>query len=404
MRQHNGNVLNQVAFEEHDGDLFAKKVSLVSAATIYAIVNTASAGTVTVAPVGLTTLAPSPNFVGLVTNVNGSNVTLNASSAYIGLATVNIAANPNTYIGLVTVGGIGTLTLADPKGFIGLSTVVNGAGDRFIGLVTTVMGSNVTLNASAAYIGLASVNVGVIAAGVNYIGSMTVANATSWPDPKTYIGLVTIGGISQITLSDPKGYIGLTTTTLGVGDRFIGLATVVHAGNVTLNASAAFIGLVTIAGMSQITLADPKGYIGLTTTTLGIGTTFIGLVTAVTSGNITVLTRNAGTNKTLVTLPVLLSTASIVTVVTPTNANAIYVTNLLLSSNATVRVNIKSGVTYLTGNVSLGVTLFPGGGWVEVGSPDAPVYVGNASAPLNVEKFDTGLTALIGGKLTYFQE
>jgi len=58
---------------------------------------------VTNTPAGLHTLAPSPN--------------------YIGLATVNIGANPNTYIGLVTVGGIGTLTLSDPKGYIGLVTI-----------------------------------------------------------------------------------------------------------------------------------------------------------------------------------------------------------------------------------------------------------------------------------------
>lgn len=159
--------------------------------------------------------------------------------------------------------------------------------------------------------------------------------------------------------------------TLDVGD------TLTLSGNVTLDAGS----LVGVRG--NITLSDSKGFIGLVTAT----------------------SINAGTNKTLTTLPLLLSTASIQTVVTPTNAQVIKLTSLVLSSDATVRVSIKSGVTYLTGNASIGIVLNPAGGFVQVGSPDSPIFIGCASGPLNVEKFDmTGTKANIGGNVTYFQE
>lgn len=236
----------------------------------------------------------------------------------------------------------GLITLAPSPNFIGLTTTQLGAGDRFIGLATVVHAGNVTLNASAAYIGLASVNV-----------------------------------------ADAKAYIGLTTTTLGVGDRFIGLTTVVHAGNVTLNASAAFIGLATVnIG------ANPNTFIGLATVVIG---------------NASVATKNAGTTKTLKILPIRLSTNSNSSIAI---TNTFYVTSILLNSNATVRLNILSGVTYLTGNVSLGINIFPGGGWVETGSVDSPIYIGQAgAAPINFEKFDAaGTISQVAGKIVYFDE
>ena len=262
MINHTGNVQNQLMMEEHDGTLNAKRVTVVGAA-----------GQVTITPVGLTTLAPSPN-----------------------------------YIGLVTVGGIGTLTLADPKGYIGLTTTTNGAGDRFIGLVTNV-----------------------------------------------------------------------------------------QAGLTTLAPSPSYIGLVTVGGIGTLTLADPKGYIGLVTASLGIGTQFIGLVTSVT--------RNAGTNKTLIPLPVGLGNNSIAVVATPTNAQKINVTQLVLNSNITTEIAIRSGVTYLTGNASLGMTIYPGGGFVMSGSPDSPSWIGLPSGALTIEKRDGGGTiSKIGGGVIYFDE
>ncbi len=489
MIQHAGNALNQMTFEEHDGNLNAKRVSLASSATIFAVVNTGAAGIAT------SVLGAGDRFIGLVTNVPAGNTTLNASSAYIGLATVNIGANPNTYIGLVTVGGIGTLTLADPKGYIGLVTIGGigtitladpknyiglttttlGVGDRFIGLTTVVHAGNVSLNASAAYIGLASVNIGgtlpALSAGVANIGFATVANATAWPDPKGYIGLVTITGslsaaAGNVTL-DPgsitqirdgaDSVMKLSIASVADGTyaavRLRGNSTVI-VGNipaVTNNAGAAYIGLATVdigtikawgdphtylglvtvdIGASKgitwagnVTLSDAKTYIGLTTTTLGLGDRFIGLVTTAFSGNVSlnasaayiglvtaiignasVATKNAGTTKTLKILPVAFATSSAATIVVPTNT--FYITSILLNSNATVRLNVRSGATYLTGNASLGINIFPGGGWVETGSVDSPVYQGlAAAAPIVIEKFDTGgIISQIGGKVVYFDE
>lgn len=347
--RHLGNIQPQLDLEEHEGTQNAKRVypvsgvGLTSLPTIFAVVNTGSAGNATVSMPGgvtvfqgtqpwnslgtitqngLTTLAPSPNFIGLSTTVTGAG---------------------DRFIGLVTNVQAGLTTLAPSPNFVGLVTSVNGAGNAFIGLTTTVNG-----------------------AGDRFIGLVTVVQSSA---ARSILG--------NVTLSNPNTYIGLTTTTLGLGDRFIGLVTAVQSGLVTLAPSANFIGLVSVQGS-------------------------VGLV-----GNTTVLAINTGTNKTLAVLPILLSTASIVNVFTPTGGNAIFkITNILLSSNATVRVNIKSGASYLTGNASLGINLFPGGGFVESGSPDSPTYIGLASgATFTVEKADAGgIISQIGGKVVYFSE
>lgn len=153
--QHAGQVQNQLLLEEHDGVNNAKRVSIVAGA----------AGQATITMQGLVTLAPSPNFIGIVTAVPGSTMTVTP----VGLLTLAPSSN---FIGLVTVAGIGTLTLSDPKGFIGLVTVGGmsdpkayvglmtgtlGVGDRFIGLVTNVQAGLVTLAPSPNFIGLVTV-------------------------------------------------------------------------------------------------------------------------------------------------------------------------------------------------------------------------------------------------------
>lgn len=319
--QHAGQVQNQLLLEEHEGSLNAKRVYPVSGAgltslpTIFAVVNIgAGGGTTTVTPVGLTTLAPSPNYIGLTTTQLGAG---------------------DKYIGLVTSTQNGLVTLAPSP--------------NAIGFVTAILSGNVTATS---------------------VGLQTLA-----PSPN-FIGLVTVAGIGTLTLSDPKGFIGLVTN--------------VQSGLTTLAPSPNFIGLVTVAGIGTLTLSDPKG--------------FIGLVTTVASGNTTVLSRNAGTNKTLKSLPITLSTGSQATIFVPTNT--FNITQVLINSNATVRLNLKSGATYLTGNASLGVNLSPTGGWVESGSPDSPIYLGLAAqAAIVVEKADSGGTvAQIGGHITYFDE
>lgn len=432
-----------------------------SAPTIYAVVNTqaTASSNVTLDPgsktgiVGNVTLSDSKTFIGLTTVVQASsvrsiagNVTLSDSKGFIGLVTIGGGTIGTTFAGNVTLDPgsktqiVGNVTLSDPKGFIGLVTIGGGTiGTSFAGNITLDAGSKTQI-----------------------VGNVSISSNVAWPDPKGYIGLVTITGslsapagnvtldagsrtgiVGNVTLSDSKTFIGLVTVgntvsttfsgnvTLSDAKTFIGLVTVVQSsaarsilGNVCLSSQVAwnnpntyiglatvtpgrghqFIGLVTcvmasaimsIAG--NITLSDSKTFIGLNTVVNGAGNQFMGLVTA--------WTRNAGTTKTLIPVPVAMSTSSQATIAVPATNLSIYVTSVLLSSNATVRVSIKSGVTYLTGNASIGITINPGGGWVETGAPDAPVYMSTPSASINIEKFDmTGTIASLAGKIIYYTE
>ncbi len=361
-----GNIIPEVTREEHDHATYSKRVNIVASnATIYAVVNTSAAG------------------------VGQSMVTLNAGPNQIGSVTVS---NP--------ISILGNVTLSDPKGFIGLSTVVIGSpiptGTNFIGFATVAIGSGGAGDGAI----LDGVDAGLKA---NVLSTASGRALLTYPlsGPTIYAvvntgaagvgnSIVTVANtplqvqvIGNVTLSDPKGFIGLATVVQSNSTRSI-------AGNLTLSDSKGFIGLVSIGGglvgiSGNVTLSDPKGFIGL----------------------VTGINLNAGTTKTIVSLPIALSTDSLATIAVPTGGNAIFkATNLLVSSNATVRINIKSGVTYLTGNASLGVNLFPGGGWVETSSPDSPIYLGLASgAALVVEKADSGgLLAQIGGKVSYFSE
>lgn len=444
---HRGNMLNEITFEEHDGTLNAKKVTVVgSTATIFAVVNTAAAGQ--------------------------SSVVLDTGTKFIGIVTV---ANPSSFTGNLTLdagsrtGILGNLTLSDSKGFIGLTTSVIGsplpAGANFIGLVTVVgslspaagnvtldpgsktqIAGNITLSDSKTFIGLTTTIIGsspsVQAFGQFFAAPQSIASGGLGPilldnfgrQVVSQVGTVTIqdggnsitidgsvGILGNVTLSDPKGFIGLATVINASSPAFIGIVTIANkdrtlTGNVTitdsktyiglttttLGASLAFIGIVTITNKDRtitgnVTLSDAKTYLGLTTTTLGVGDRFIGLVTAVS--------QNAGTNKTIFSLPITLSTSSIATIVVPATNQRIFITNMILSSDATVRMSLKSGVTYLTGNASLGISLNPGGGFIQTGAPDSPSWIGLPSGALVVEKFDmTATKASVGGTINYFTE
>lgn len=122
------------------------------------------------------------------------------------------------------------------------------------------------------------------------------------------------------------------------------------------------------------------------------------------SGNqITAFGLNTGTSKTLIPKNSSFAQASIATIAVP--SSTFYITDLILNSNATVGLRIKSGATYLIGNVSISVSLNPGGGWVQHGSPDSPVYQGLAdAAAIVLEKEDFGQIAEIAGHLMYYDE
>ena len=68
MQSHTGNLQPQLDYEEHDGNLNAKRVSLASAPTIYVIADIAAGESVALN--SNVTLNPSPNFIGLVSIAN----------------------------------------------------------------------------------------------------------------------------------------------------------------------------------------------------------------------------------------------------------------------------------------------------------------------------------------------
>jgi hypothetical protein len=420
----------------------------VSTPTLYAVVNTSAPGVgnsiVTIANtplstliLGNVTLSDPKTYIGSV-SVSGS-VGLNAGVAGIGFATVNVVNQPAlvasaAFIGLVTVANtvtssiVGNVTLSDPKGYIGLvtatmvGTVNTGMttlfpGPNFIGLTTTVIGSAPTI--------FAVVNTAAAGDSVNNIGFATV----SISNPTLYAVVNTgAAGVqnSMVTINPRTDYFGLVSVSgnvavsslpaLSAGVAGIGFATVNVVNQPALVASAAYIGIATVNIGTIKAWANPNTYIGLVTAGISTGTANIGSVSILGGviglnagtqfiGLVTAWSRNAGTTKTLVNLPVAISLASITTVVTPSTSNTIYITNMLLSSNATTQVRIRSGATYMTGNASLGVTLFPGGGFTQMGSPDSPSWVGLPSGALIIEKFDTGgIVSNIAGNVVYFQE
>lgn len=215
------------------------------------------------------------------------------------------------------------------------------------------------------------------------VGNVTVDQVdavTNITNPIALKGNVTIDSVASNTAwSDPNTFIGLTTVVQSSTSRSI-------VGNVTVDQ------VDTVVAVTDIT--NPVALKG--NVTLDDGSK-VGLV-----GNVTV--SMAGPAHTLVPHVIDLSDASIATVAVPTNT--FKVTSLIVNSDATVRVSIKSGATYLTGNASIGITLNPGGGFIKDGSPDSPSLQGLADAEaLVVEKFDmTGTSAKVSGSVLYFDE
>lgn len=277
------------------------------------------------------------------------------------------------------------------------------------------------------------------------IGDVDVTSNTAWSDPNTFIGLATVEVANtvtvdlgsnndvtvtgNVTLSDSKGFIGLVsvsgftsplavdatgqgdvpvtldgeTVTIGAalpaGDNNIGnvdIASSLPAGTNAIGKLAANSGvdIGDVDVTSNTAWSDPNTFIGLATVEVANS---VGV-----SGNVTV--SISGPAQTIVPHSIKLSTSSIATIAVPTNT--FKVTSLLLNSDATVRVSVKSGATYLTGNASIGIVLNPGGGFVKDGTVDSPSFTGLADAEaLVVEKFDmTATAANVGGYVSYYED
>ena len=227
---------------------------------------------------GNVTLNPSPNFIGLATVVNGNQPALIASSAFIGLISAasingrveitNISAGVTVFQGTNPFNSLGTTTLGAmlPTGtnFIGLATVVLsrspilGAGDTTALFASTATGSmlNTSLMGRTGNV-----------AGVEASGRLLSA-VTLYPSPN-FIGLVTTVPGSNLTLNASNAFIGLATVVIGTGSSFIGGVSVYGnlsaslGGNVTLNPSPNFIGLVTVANIVSVYQSAPSALMSL---------------------------------------------------------------------------------------------------------------------------------------------
>ena len=354
---------------------------------------------------------------------------VNTSAAGVGQSLVTVL-NPISIAGNVTIDSGNIALTSAPT----LHAVVNTAAGG--GNVTVEQGTDPwVVDASSATIH-AVVNTGAATNPSNVtIDSGTLTAVTDITNPIALKGNVTIdsGTITAVTnITNPVALKGNVTLSgsLPAGANYLGLATIdigsaptltVNAHNVT-NAGT-FAVQATQSGTWTVQPGNTPNTAPWLTSNKGNVTIDSGTITAVTSitnpvalkGNLTinsgnislkgnVTTLNAGTTKTLIHKNLILTTASIATIAVPTNTFKI--TNLVLSSNATTRVNIKSGASYLTGNASVGVYLSPRGGWVETGSPDSPTYIGLAgAAAIVLEKFDTGgVVSSVSGKLLYFDE
>lgn len=211
--------------------------------------------------------------------------------------------------------------------------------------------------------------VNVVAGDINVSSQVTVQPLAAWPDPKTYIGLVTITGslapaagnitlddgsltgiVGNVTLSDAKTFIGLTTTTLGASPAFVGIVTVANpssfTGNITLDDGS----LTGIIG--NVTLSDSKGFIGLTTTTLGASPAFVGIVTVTNkdrtiTGNVTLSDPKTFIGLTTTTLG---ASPAFVGIVTVTNRDRTITGNVTLSDAKTFIGLVTSVPAYGSGS------------------------------------------------------
>lgn len=347
------------------------------------------------------------------------NVTIDSGTVTIGSALPagtnaigKLAANSGVDIGDVDV--TSNTAWADPNTFIGLATVevantvtadVTGQGDVPVTLDGEKVGiaGNVTISDSKGFIGLVSVSgfaspMPVSQSGTWNVGTVTsVTNDVNIADGGNSITVDgNVGVLGNVTLSDPKGFVGLVSVSgfvspLPVDATGQGDVPVTLAGE-----KVGIVGNVTVDQVDVVTsITNPIALKG--NVTIDSGSVDVSSI----AGNVTV--SISGPAQTIHPHSIKLSTASVATIAVPTNTFKI--TSLVMNSDATVRVSIKSGATYLTGNASIGIVLNPGGGFVKDGSVDAPSFTGLADAEaIVVEKFDmTGTAANVGGYLSYYE-
>lgn len=300
---------------------------------------------------GNVTLAPSPNFVGIVTVANPSSFT------------GNITLDQGSKTGIV-----GNVTLSDSKGYIGLTTITIGGGAlasaaTIYAIVNTAAAgqASVVLDNSIAKIGFATV---AIASGnVGITGNVTLS------DSKTYIGLVTatLGSSPSIQAFGQYMPIMPSIASGGLGPVAVDLNGRLITSIFTIADPKGFIGNVTVTGnvgiTGNVTLSDAKTFIGLTTSTLGASPAFVGIVTITNQPPLTAGTANIGFATVTQAFPSgatvytqIISLTSTTTICVAPASNLFFLKNLHVTSLGRSEVEIRSGATTLIPFTSLSTT------------------------------------------------
>lgn len=142
------------------------------------------------------------------------DVTLTASTNYVGLASVNIGGTlPALSAGTNNIGDVDVLSIAAGDNNIGNVDIASiAAGANYIGLASVNIGGSLPAGAN----NIGDVDILSIAAGDNNIGNVDVVTLPATPAGTNYIGLASVN-------------IGGTLPALTAGANFIGLASVVPA-------------------------------------------------------------------------------------------------------------------------------------------------------------------------------
>ena len=199
---HSGNAIPEITREEHDGLLNAKRVSLVSATTIFAVVSAElEVGDI---EIGAVEIKNSGSDDRATVSGGGLNVNVGTPTVFVATPTISAVVNTPTTIslnaGLNNI-GFATVYLSTPT----LYSVVNvpttiglSAGLNNIGFATVAVNSSATINTLSTLIG----NI-TLSDSKSYIGLVSISHA-AWSDPKTWIGLASISGnvnlISNVTI------------------------------------------------------------------------------------------------------------------------------------------------------------------------------------------------------------
>jgi hypothetical protein len=379
--------LNRTSFSEVNSKP-AKRVDVVSTATLFAVVNTGNPGQASVVIdtgtnfIGLATVTVG-NLVNSLSTINSPVTVIQGTTPWSSLGTMTVGASlpvGTNYIGLASVNVGGTLpALTVGTATIGIVRVANQnaliAGSAYVGLASVNIGGTLpALTAGTAYIGLASVNIGgtlpALSAGSAFIGLTTTVVGSA----ATLFAVVNTGASnSNITLNPSPNFIGLATVVIGSGATIFAVVNTAAAGEASiafdptpiLNTSAKNAAWVSTAtgSLLNVNLTGRDGSVAKVETTgaldvLGLaGTNYIGLASVNIGGTLPALT--AGSAFIGLTTAVIGSAATIFAVV---NTAAAGEASIALDPSPILNTSLKTAAWVSTATGSMLNTALMGRG------------------------------------------